>query len=257
MPIHPPIPNRGGGPRRYMVPEDKWKVAVAQAPKLPRGSPPTSEPDGVIASTSAIPDVPASANSSGMEKPTTGESGKILDALLADFEPSSEIERGWGETLSHQAVEELNQWLQKSGDYLASLPPPYDGEPRNQNLSHQVMRVEPLLVLPFSRVRGIVRPTESTRGSRERQEMENRRRRAHSDPLSAEEGTHRLPHRQPGSLGPVAGSNPAPPATTSYRMASPVVHVPPLTEPDHPPTHRLDSHQHHRPLNRRHYHHRD
>ena len=100
---------------------------------------------------------------------------------------------------------------------------------------------------PFSRVRGVVRPTESTCGSKERQEMENCRFRAHSDPQSAEEGTHRLPHRWPGTLGPVAGINPAPTATTSYRVVSPVAHVPPLAESDHPPTRRLDPHQHHRP----------
>ena len=101
-----------------MVPEDKWKVAVVQAPKIFRRSPPSSEPDGVIASTPAIPVVPAPANSPGMVKPTTGESGEILDALLADFEPSSGIEgwgkSAWGKTLNHQVVEELTNGCKRA-----------------------------------------------------------------------------------------------------------------------------------------------
>ena len=108
-----------------MVPEDKWKVAVAQAPKIPRRSPPTSENDGATPDTL---DAPVSANSPRVEEPATGESGEILDTLLAEFKPLSKIkgeERGWVETLGHQAVEELNQWLQKSGDHLDAPPPPY------------------------------------------------------------------------------------------------------------------------------------
>ena len=151
-----------------MVPEDKWKVAVAQASKIPRRSPPTSEPDRAISSTSATPDAPVSATSLHMEEPATGESGEILDALLAEFEPSNEMEgeeRGWGETLSHQAVEELNQWLQKSGDPSDSPPPPYDGEARNQNLSSQATKVESF---PGSRPRGIPRRIRDQKESEER-----------------------------------------------------------------------------------------
>ena len=63
------------------------------------------------------------------EGPATGESGSVLDALLNEFEPSSNIrgeERGWDETLSHEAVEELYQWLMQSQDLPAAPPPPHD-----------------------------------------------------------------------------------------------------------------------------------
>ena len=85
---------------------------MVQAPKIPRWWPLPYEPDGAIAFTSATPDAPVSSSSPHTKRPAPGESGAILDALLAEFEPSSEVERedrGWGETLSHQAVEELNQ----------------------------------------------------------------------------------------------------------------------------------------------------
>ena len=108
------------------------------------------------------------ATHSHVEEPATGESGEILDALLAEFEPSSEMEggeRGWDETLSHQAVEELNQWLKKNGDHSDSPPPPYDGESRSQNLSSQAMRVEPFSV---SRPRGIPRHIRDQKESEEK-----------------------------------------------------------------------------------------
>ena len=138
-----------------MAPEDKWKVAVAHALKIPRSSTPEDEPEMAVASISTTPDGPVPPSSPGEEKPTKGESGEILDALLDKFEPSSGVEgeaRGWGETLSHQAVEELNQWLLNSGDHPAKPPPPYDGETRTQNLPLKPRGVEPT---PKSRPRGI------------------------------------------------------------------------------------------------------
>ena len=38
-----------------MAPEDKWKVAVAHAPKIPRRSTPEDEPEMAVASTSTTP----------------------------------------------------------------------------------------------------------------------------------------------------------------------------------------------------------
>ena len=131
-----------------MAPEDKWKVAVAHAPKIPRRSPTTSEPDGAVASTSSAPDGPAPANCQAVVNPTTGESEEILESLLDEFEPSGEVEGGerkWGETLSHQAVEELTQWLQQSGDHSGSPPPPTGREPGNRNLPSLAPKVEPPL----------------------------------------------------------------------------------------------------------------
>ena len=57
----------------------------------------------------------------------------MLDALLSDFAPSSKVkeeERGWSEILSHEAVEELNQWLLQCQDHPAVPPPPH--------ISHQL-----------------------------------------------------------------------------------------------------------------------
>ena len=97
-----------------MTPDDKWKVAATRAPKIPRKSPEAeavSSPDQVVepgrAQETALPTLLTSATG---ERPAAGESGAMLDALLREFEPSSGIrgeERGWGETLSHEAVEEL------------------------------------------------------------------------------------------------------------------------------------------------------
>ena len=126
-------------------------------------------------STSSTPDGSAFP---GEEGSTTGESGEILDALLYKFEPSSRVEgeaRGWGETLSHQAVEELNQSLLNSGDHAAKPPPPYDGESRTQNLSLEPRGVEPT---SKSRPRGIkTNPGSSHRGVRSTFETSRRPRR--------------------------------------------------------------------------------
>ena len=138
-----------------MSPEDKWKVAVAQAPKIPRRSPPTSEPDGAVASTSANQAISAPPTGVRSDSSSTGESGAILDALLAEFEPSGveREERGWGETLSHEAMEELNQWLQKHGDHLIPPPPLFNGEPRTKKLLPRPNSIGP----PNSRPMGMPR----------------------------------------------------------------------------------------------------
>ena len=108
-----------------MSPEGRWKVVVAQVPKIPWRSPPTSEPDGAVASTSANRDVTAPSSSARAESSSSGGSGAILDALLVEFEPSS------GQWSS-------NQWLQRSEDHPASPPhrstsgtqqPPRDSRP--------------------------------------------------------------------------------------------------------------------------------
>ena len=46
-----------------------------------------------------------------------------------------EERRGGGARFSHEAVEELHQWLMQSPDYPAVPPPPHDRESRAQNLS--------------------------------------------------------------------------------------------------------------------------
>ena len=100
--------------RDMWIPQDKWKVAVAQAPKIPRRSPPMSEPDGTVASTSANQVISAPTTGVRSDSSSTGKSRAILYALLTEFEPSGGVEReerGWSETLSHEAMEELNQWL--------------------------------------------------------------------------------------------------------------------------------------------------
>ena len=138
-----------------MTPNDKWKVAAARAPKIPWRSPETGavpSPDQSIepgraqeTAVAATPGEPTPSTSAIRERPATGESGAVLDALLNEFEPSSNIrgeERGWGETLSHKAVEELHQWLIQSQDHPAAPPPPHDRESRTRNLSNPCRGVE-------------------------------------------------------------------------------------------------------------------
>ena len=147
-----------------MEPKDKWKVEVAHAPKIPRRSTPEEEQEMAVTSTSTTPDGSACSSNSGEERSTTGESGEIFDVLLEKFEPSSRVEgeaRGWGETFSHQAVEELNQWLLSSGDHPAKPPPPYDGKSRTQNLTLEPRGVEST---PKSRPKGV----ETNQGSSHR-----------------------------------------------------------------------------------------
>ena len=81
-----------------MTPDDKWKVAAARAPKISQRS---SEAGAVPSPHQAIeperaqetagaatPGEPTSSTSANRERPATGESGAMLDALLSEFEPS-------------------------------------------------------------------------------------------------------------------------------------------------------------------------
>ena len=86
----------------------------------------------------ATPGEPTPSTIAIRERPATGESEGMLDALLNEFEPSSNIrgeERRWGETFSHEMVEELHLWLMQSQDHPAAPSPPHDRESRTQNLS--------------------------------------------------------------------------------------------------------------------------
>ena len=142
---------------RDMSPEDKWKVVVAQAPNIPWRSPPTSEPDGAVASTSANRDVPALSTSIRAESSSTRESGSILDALLVEFEPSSRIEgeerEGVGRNAQPPGGGRTKSVVTKKWRPPTSPPPPYDGEPRTQTLPSGLKGVEP----PVSRPREVPR----------------------------------------------------------------------------------------------------
>ena len=92
-----------------MTPNDKWKVAAARAPKTPRRSPEAGavpsldqaiEPERAQETAgAATPDEPTPSTSTNRDKPATDESGVMMDALLSEFEPSSNVEgeeMGWG-----------------------------------------------------------------------------------------------------------------------------------------------------------------
>ena len=101
-----------------MGPDEKWEVAVAKAPKcLKRASVPSQPPDTGSSNTSK-----------DVKRSSAGEEGAMVEAIL-DFEGSRgqmEERKGWGETQSERAVEELHQWLLQ-GNQPANPPLPHYG----------------------------------------------------------------------------------------------------------------------------------
>ena len=102
-----------------MDPKDKWKVAVAQAPRIAEKTPTTSG-----GSTSEAPATTPPLSSHGTKRPAAGEEASLIDAVMEIKVSSGGVdgEETWGETHSHQAVEELQQWLLQSTDLRTLLP---------------------------------------------------------------------------------------------------------------------------------------
>ena len=116
-----------------MEPEDKWKVAVAQAPKISKKTPTSSSG----ASTSRAPSTTPSLPGRCTKRPAAGEEASTIDAMV-EIEVSRGVRdggKGWGKPHSYQAVEELHQWLLQSDDFSDAPPPPYDRERSAQALS--------------------------------------------------------------------------------------------------------------------------
>ena len=115
-----------------MHPEDKWRVAVGQAPRIIKKPPPQSSEASTSGAQSTGPPSPGR----GTKRPALGEKALLIQSV-ADFEVSRGVRdggEGWSETHSHQAVEELHQWLLQSHDTPAAPPPPYDRERCAQTL---------------------------------------------------------------------------------------------------------------------------